>query len=89
MDSKNIVLIIQICALLVAIGLFVYKLKKFQDFKARHKHIGLKWIFWYTSVEILGTASPSRRNFMQVHNRLSTAMWIAVLLILILFVFPL
>jgi hypothetical protein len=43
---------------------------------------------WYDSMEILGTSSPKYRDFMQTHNRLSTIMWMAILLIVVLFIVP-
>jgi hypothetical protein len=88
MDIVKIISIIKLIALLTAIIIFVFKLRTTQRYKSKNRHPGMRWILWYDSMEILGTSSPTYRDFMQTHNRLSTIMWIAVLLMVLLFIIP-
>jgi hypothetical protein len=85
MRVKYIFLIVQVAALIIAVCLFIYKYRNAEKFKTRYKTSG-RWILWYSSMEILGTSSPTRRQFMQTQNRLSIVMWICVLLFIILFI---
>ena len=88
MDITNIILIIKSAAIVIAVSMFIYKYQNVQRYKARYKNIGSKWILWYDSIEILGTSSPTRRDFMQTHNKLSTIMWLSVLLLILLYIIP-
>jgi len=88
MELSSIILIIKCAALILAVSMFIFKYRNVQRFKSRHKHVGSKWLLWYGSIEILGTASPSRRDFMQTHNKLSTIMWICILIAVALFLVP-
>ncbi|CAN5807778.1 hypothetical protein BH10BAC3_BH10BAC3_40460 [soil metagenome] len=88
MDITIIILIFKSAAISIAASMFIYKYQNAQRYKARYKSIGSKWILWYDSIEILGTSSPSRRDFMQTHNKLSTIMWVSVLLLILLFLIP-
>ena len=88
MGITNIILIVKSSAIIIAVSIFIYKYQYAQRYKARYKTIGNKWILWYDSIEILGTSSPTRRDFMQTHNKLSTIMWLSILMLILLFIIP-
>ena len=88
MEIPKIILIIKCAALIVAVSIFIFKYLYVQRHKARYKHVGIRWILWYDSIEILGTSSPTRRDFMQTHNKLSTIMWVSVLILIVAFFIP-
>lgn len=88
MDTLLIVTVVKLIALAAVIILFIVKLRTTQRFRARHKHIGMRWLLWYDEMQILGTSSPSRRDFMVTHNKLSTFMWVCLLLFVLMFIIP-
>ena len=88
MDIVQIVSIIKVVAMITAITIFIFKIRNTQRYRSKNRHPGSRWILWYDTMEILGTSSPTYRDFMQTHNKLSTIMWVAVLLIVILYIIP-
>ena len=89
MDIVQIISIIKGAAILTAITIFIFKLRTTQQYKARqHRDPGTRWLLWYDTIQILGTSSPSYRDFMQKHNKLSTVMWVSVLLTILMFIVP-
>lgn len=83
MKVRYVIVLIQGIALLLAIALLVLKYRDVQKFKTRSKYSGSRWLLWFNSIQIMGTDSPSRRNFMQTQNKLSTIMWICVILLVL------
>jgi hypothetical protein len=88
MDLIIILTILKLLVFAVAFFLFLFKYRSVQQFKARNRKVGGRWILWYASLEIQGTSSPARRHFMKTNNRLSTIMWICILIGVLLLILP-
>jgi hypothetical protein len=88
MDMLIVVKALQVLVFLAAVSLLVLKYIYVRRFRTKHRQIDARWILWYDTMDILGTASQSRKSFMQTNNKLSTAMWICVLIGILLSILP-
>lgn len=88
MDAISIILVLKVLVFLSAFFLFIVKYRIVQRYKIKHRRIGARWILWYDSLEIQGTSSQSRRDFMLTHNRLSFIMWACLLIGVLLLILP-
>ena len=89
MDIVQIISIFKVLAIITALIIFFFKLMATRRYKSKqHRDPGARWLLWYDTIQILGTSSPSYRDFMQKHNKQSTIMWVAVLLLILLYIVP-